>query len=164
MANNHCLLSASLDGTVCALVLLRYRNFRTFTTTSSRQFVSLAADQNGEVICAGTLDSFEANCGHEGSVHGLMFFPTNCESYTATKKELQATSNEQFKPLLKTAMFMQLMLVSCGKQRNTEMNARHLAISIAFSHKFSVEPWQALKQPANAPQGNIFRQKCVCIQ
>ncbi|KAK8654180.1 hypothetical protein V6N13_128153 [Hibiscus sabdariffa] len=55
--------------------------------------------------------------GHEGSVHGLMFFPTNCESYTATKKELQATSNEQFKPLLKTAMFMQLMLVSCGNKQ-----------------------------------------------
>ena len=59
MANNHCLLSASLDGTVRAWDLFRYRNFRTFTTPSSRQFVSLAADQSGEVICAGTLDSFE---------------------------------------------------------------------------------------------------------
>lgn len=61
MANNHCLLSASLDGTVRAWDLFRYRNFRTFTTPSSRQFVSLAADQSGEVICAGTLDSFEVN-------------------------------------------------------------------------------------------------------
>lgn len=59
MARNHCLLSASLDGTVRAWDLFRYRNFRTFTTPSSRQFVSLAADQSGEVICAGTLDSFE---------------------------------------------------------------------------------------------------------
>ena len=32
------------------------------TTPSSRQFVSLAADQSGEVICAGTLDSFEVHC------------------------------------------------------------------------------------------------------
>uniref|UniRef100_A0A2C9W1Q2 Small-subunit processome Utp12 domain-containing protein n=1 Tax=Manihot esculenta TaxID=3983 RepID=A0A2C9W1Q2_MANES len=90
MGNNHCLLSASLDGTVCAWNLFRYQNFRTFTTPSSRQFVSLAADQSGEVICAGTLDSFEifvwsmkTGClfdvlsGHEGPVHGLMFSPTN---------------------------------------------------------------------------------------
>lgn len=90
MASNHCLLSASLDGTVRAWDLFRYRNFRTFTTPSSRQFVSLAADQSGEVICAGTLDSFEifvwsmktgrlldVLSGHEGPVHGLMFSPTN---------------------------------------------------------------------------------------
>lgn len=61
MANNNCLLSASLDGTVRAWDLLRYRNFRTFIAPSSKQFVSLAADQGGEVICAGTLDSFEVN-------------------------------------------------------------------------------------------------------
>ncbi|XP_057968885.1 periodic tryptophan protein 2 [Malania oleifera] len=90
MANNHCLLSASLDGTVRAWDLFRYRNFRTFTTPSSRQFVSLASDQSGEVICAGTLDSFEIFVwsmktgrlldilsGHEGPVHGLMFSPIN---------------------------------------------------------------------------------------
>ncbi|KAK9281854.1 hypothetical protein L1049_004760 [Liquidambar formosana] len=90
MANNHCLLSASLDGTIRAWDLFRYRNFRTFTTPSSRQFVSLAADQSGEVICAGTQDSFEifvwsmktgrlldVLSGHEGPVHELMFSPTN---------------------------------------------------------------------------------------
>ncbi|KAG6780518.1 hypothetical protein POTOM_013380 [Populus tomentosa] len=90
MANNHCLLSASLDGTVRAWDLFRYRNFRTFTTPSSRQFVSLAADQSGEVICAGTLDSFEifvwsmktgrlldVLSGHAGPVHGLTFSPSN---------------------------------------------------------------------------------------
>ncbi|RZC66734.1 hypothetical protein C5167_010421 [Papaver somniferum] len=88
--NNNALLSASLDGTVRAWDMLRYRNFRTFTTPSSRQFVSLAADQSGEVICAGTLDSFEIYVwsmktgrlldvlsGHEGPVHALMFSPTN---------------------------------------------------------------------------------------
>ncbi|KAL3631821.1 U3 snoRNP protein [Castilleja foliolosa] len=90
MANNHCLLSASLDGTVRAWDLFRYRNFRTFVTPTPKQFVSLAADQSGEVICAGTLDSFEifvwsmktgrlldVLSGHEGPVHGLMFSPTN---------------------------------------------------------------------------------------
>lgn len=59
MASNHCLLSASLDGTVRAWDLIRYRNFKTFITPSARQFVSLSADQSGEVICAGTVDSFE---------------------------------------------------------------------------------------------------------
>lgn len=59
MANNHTLISASLDGTVRAWDLVRYRNFRTFTTPSPRQFVSLSSDPSGEVICAGTLDSFE---------------------------------------------------------------------------------------------------------
>ncbi|KAK9101926.1 hypothetical protein Sjap_019180 [Stephania japonica] len=90
MPNNNCLLSASLDGTIRAWDLFRYRNFRTFTTPSSRQFVSLASDQSGEVICAGTLDSFEifvwsmktgrlldVLSGHEGPVHGLMFSPSN---------------------------------------------------------------------------------------
>ncbi|OIV98316.1 hypothetical protein TanjilG_16643 [Lupinus angustifolius] len=90
MASNNCLLSASLDGTVRAWDLIRYRNFKTFTTPSSRQFVSLAADQSGEVICAGTSDSFEVFVwsmrtgrlldvlsAHEGPVHGLMFSPTN---------------------------------------------------------------------------------------
>ncbi|KAL5729517.1 U3 snoRNP protein [Ranunculus cassubicifolius] len=89
MASNNCLLSASLDGTVRAWDLFRYRNFRTFTTPQSRQFVSLSSDQSGEVICAGTLDSFEIFVwsmktgrlldilsGHEGPVHGLMFSPT----------------------------------------------------------------------------------------
>lgn len=90
MPGNHCLLSASLDGTVRAWDLLRYRNFKTFTTPTSKQFVSLASDQSGEVICAGTLDSFEifvwsmktarlldVLSGHEGPVHGLVFSPAN---------------------------------------------------------------------------------------
>ncbi|GAA0161732.1 hypothetical protein LIER_17979 [Lithospermum erythrorhizon] len=89
-AKNNSLLSASLDGTVRAWDLYRYRNFRTFTTPTSKQFVSLATDQSGEVICAGTLDSFEIYVwsmktgrlldvlsGHEGPVHGLTFSPIN---------------------------------------------------------------------------------------
>lgn len=59
VGNNNSLVSASLDGTVRAWDTLRYRNFRTFTTPSSRQFVSLAVDLSGDVICAGTLDFFE---------------------------------------------------------------------------------------------------------
>ncbi|KAF9619369.1 hypothetical protein IFM89_006556 [Coptis chinensis] len=79
MVGNNCLLSASLDGTVRAWDLLRYRNFRTFTTPQSRQFVSLASDQSGEIFVwsmkTGRL--LDILSGHEGPVHGLMFSPTN---------------------------------------------------------------------------------------
>ncbi|KMZ72694.1 Periodic tryptophan protein 2 [Zostera marina] len=88
--SKHCLLSASLDGTVRAWDLFRYRNFKIFTSPASRQFVSLTSDQSGDMVCAGTLDSFEIFIwnmknahlldilsGHEGPVHGLMFSPTN---------------------------------------------------------------------------------------
>ncbi|XP_010537974.1 PREDICTED: periodic tryptophan protein 2 homolog [Tarenaya hassleriana] len=88
MADNHSLLSASLDGTVRAWDFRRYKNYKTFTTPTPRQFVSLTADQSGDVVCAGTLDSFEIFVwskktgeikdilsGHESPVHGLMFSP-----------------------------------------------------------------------------------------
>ncbi len=42
-------LSCSLDGTVRAFDLVRYRNFRTFTTPTAVQFSSMAADPSGEV-------------------------------------------------------------------------------------------------------------------
>lgn len=59
MADNHSLLSASLDGTVRAWDFRRYKNYKTYTTPTPRQFVSLTADPSGDVVCAGTLDSFE---------------------------------------------------------------------------------------------------------
>ena len=51
-------MSASLDGTVRAHDLNRYRNFRTYTTTQPCQFTSLAVDPSGEVLVAGTMDPF----------------------------------------------------------------------------------------------------------
>ena len=44
-------VSASLDGTVRAWDLLRYRNFRTMTSPTPVQFNSLAVDPAGEVRC-----------------------------------------------------------------------------------------------------------------
>ena len=46
-------LSASLDGTVRAFDLVRYRNFRTMTSPTPMQFRSLALDPSGEVSRAG---------------------------------------------------------------------------------------------------------------
>ena len=45
-------VSASLDGTVRAFDLVRYRNFRTMTAPHPVQFVSLAVDPAGEVTHA----------------------------------------------------------------------------------------------------------------
>ncbi|ORX46795.1 WD40 repeat-like protein [Hesseltinella vesiculosa] len=78
--------SASMDGTVRAFDLVRYRNFRTFTSPNPVQFTSLAVDPSGEIVCAGTMDSFEIYvwsvqtgklldvlAGHEGPVSSLAF-------------------------------------------------------------------------------------------
>ncbi|KAG5456977.1 MAG: putative WD repeat protein [Olpidium bornovanus] len=82
------ILSSSLDGTVRAFDLGRYRNFRTFTSPSPVQFSSLAVDTSGEIVCAGSLDTFEifvwsvqtgrlldVLSGHIGPVPALSFSP-----------------------------------------------------------------------------------------
>ncbi|KAI9726081.1 MAG: hypothetical protein M1828_002089 [Chrysothrix sp. TS-e1954] len=80
------LFTASLDGSVRAWDLVRYRNFRTFTGPTRLSFSSIAVDPSGEVICAGSLDSFDIHvwsvqtgqlldqlAGHEGPVSTLSF-------------------------------------------------------------------------------------------
>ncbi|KAI7832049.1 quinon protein alcohol dehydrogenase-like superfamily [Kickxella alabastrina] len=47
------------DGTVRAYDLVRYRNFRIFTSPTPVQFNTLAVDPSGEIVCAGSLDSYE---------------------------------------------------------------------------------------------------------
>jgi len=83
------LFTASLDGTVRAYDLIRYRNFRTFISPTPVQFCSLAVDPSGDVVCAGSQDSFEiymwsvqtgklldVMAGHTAPVSGLAFSPT----------------------------------------------------------------------------------------
>ena len=83
------LFTSSLDGSVRAWDLIRYRNFRTFTATKRLSFSSVAVDPSGEVVCAGSLDSFDIHVwsvqtgqlldqlsGHEGPVSSLCFAPT----------------------------------------------------------------------------------------
>ena len=80
--------SASLDGTVRAFDLIRYRNFRTFTSPTPEQFNSLAVDVSGEIVCASSADNFdlyvwsvqtgsllEILSGHEAPVSCLKFSP-----------------------------------------------------------------------------------------
>ncbi|GFR41863.1 hypothetical protein Agub_g2644, partial [Astrephomene gubernaculifera] len=88
LPSGHALLSASLDGTVRAWDLVRYRNFRTLTSPTPVQFGCLAVDPGGEVVVAGTVDTFQIYvwslktgrltdvlAGHEGPVSGLAFSP-----------------------------------------------------------------------------------------
>lgn len=86
--NRKFFVSASLDGTVRAFDMTRYRNFRTFTSTRPVQFSSLAIDSSCELIAAGGQDVFEIFIwsvkvgrlleilsGHEGPVVSLDFHP-----------------------------------------------------------------------------------------
>ena len=83
------LFTSSLDGSVRAWDLIRYRNFRTFTAPQRLSFSSVAVDPSGEVVCAGSLDSFDIHIwsvqtgqlldqlsGHEGPVASLAFAPS----------------------------------------------------------------------------------------
>ena len=81
-------LSASLDGTVRAFDLVRYRNFRTMAAPQPCQFVSVACDPSGEVVVAGSSDTFticvwqlqtgrllDVLAGHAAPVVSLCFSP-----------------------------------------------------------------------------------------
>ena len=80
------LVSASLDGTARAYDLLRYRNFQTFVSPTPAQFGCVAVDGSGEIVCAGSRDTFhvyvwnlqtaqllESLSGHEAPISSLAF-------------------------------------------------------------------------------------------
>uniref|UniRef100_A0A8D0P1N7 Small-subunit processome Utp12 domain-containing protein n=1 Tax=Sus scrofa TaxID=9823 RepID=A0A8D0P1N7_PIG len=88
-ATGYVIVTSSMDGTVRAFDLHRYRNFRTFTSPRPTQFSCVAVDTSGEVVAAGAQDSFEifiwsmqtgrlldVLSGHEGPISGLCFNPT----------------------------------------------------------------------------------------
>lgn len=83
-------ISSSLDGTIKAHDLHRYRTFKTYTTPTPVQFTCLAVDPSGEIITAGTMDPFhvymwniqtakllDIYTGHTGPISKLQFMPTN---------------------------------------------------------------------------------------
>uniref|UniRef100_A0A7S4AGE9 Small-subunit processome Utp12 domain-containing protein n=2 Tax=Pseudo-nitzschia australis TaxID=44445 RepID=A0A7S4AGE9_9STRA len=89
-ANSSVVLSAGLDGTVRAHDLHRYKTFRTFTTPTPVQFLSLAVDPAGEIVAAGSMDPFhvyawslqtgkllDVYTGHTGPISQLAFPPSN---------------------------------------------------------------------------------------
>ncbi|KAL3943614.1 MAG: hypothetical protein SGBAC_002323 [Bacillariaceae sp.] len=85
-ANSSVVLTASLDGTVRAHDLHRYRTFKTLTTPTPVQFLSLAVDPSGEIVTAGSMDPFhiyswnlqtgkllEVLTGHSGPVCNIAY-------------------------------------------------------------------------------------------
>lgn len=88
-------VSASKDGTVRAFDLVRYRNFRTFTTPKPVQFTCLASD-NSDIVCAGAFDPYDIYMwslrtgdlldvltGHTGPISCLCFSPSS-DTYLAS--------------------------------------------------------------------------------
>lgn len=88
LSSRNVLFSSSLDGSVRAWDLKRFRNFRTFVAPERVQFSSLGVDPSGELVCAGSLDNFDIHVwnvqtsalvdrlsGHEGPVQSLDFSP-----------------------------------------------------------------------------------------
>ncbi|EHS64116.1 hypothetical protein PGTUg99_020787 [Puccinia graminis f. sp. tritici] len=83
------IFSASLDGTIRAFDLIRYRNFKTFTSPHPVQFNALAVDPSAEVVVGGGVgEGFEIYVwsvqtgkivdiltGHEGPISALAFSP-----------------------------------------------------------------------------------------
>ncbi|KAM7219941.1 WD40-repeat-containing domain protein [Rhypophila decipiens] len=82
------LFTSSLDGSIRAWDLIRYRNFRTFTAPERLSFSCMAVDPSGEIVAAGSVDSFDIHiwsvqtgqlldrlAGHEGPVASLAFAP-----------------------------------------------------------------------------------------
>lgn len=92
-------VSASLDGTVRAYDLIKYKNFRIMTTPKATQFLSLAVNFSGEIICAGGMDPFSIYVwalktgdlidilgGHTGNILNYLFTgPINCLVFSTTK-------------------------------------------------------------------------------
>ena len=85
-ANASVVVTASLDGTVKAHDLHRYRTFKTLTTPTPVQFLCLAVDAAGEIVVAGSTDPFHIYAwslqtgklldiltGHTGPVCDLAF-------------------------------------------------------------------------------------------
>jgi periodic tryptophan protein 2 len=87
--NGNAVISASLDGTVRAFDLTRYRNFRVMTSPTPTQFSSVTIDPSGDIVCASSRDSFDIYVwtlktgrlldilsGHQGPVPLVTFSPT----------------------------------------------------------------------------------------
>ena len=84
------LVSSSLDGTVRAYDLIKYKNFRIMTTPKQTQLICCSVDYSGEIVAAGSLDTYnifvwslktgdliDVLNGHTGPVSCLAFSHIN---------------------------------------------------------------------------------------
>ena len=84
------LISSSLDGTIRAYDLIKYKNFRIMTTPKQAQLICCSVDYSGEIVAAGSLDTYnifvwsiktgdliDVLNGHTGPVSCLAFSHIN---------------------------------------------------------------------------------------
>ena len=84
------LVSSSLDGTIRAYDLIKYKNFRIMTTPKQTQLICCSVDYSGEIVAAGSLDTYnifvwslktgdliDVLNGHTGPVSCLAFSHIN---------------------------------------------------------------------------------------
>ena len=84
------LISSSLDGTIRAYDLIKYKNFRIMTTPKQTQLICCSIDYSGEIVAAGSLDTYnifvwsiktgdliDVLNGHTGPVSCLSFSHIN---------------------------------------------------------------------------------------
>eukprot|EP00667_Euglena_gracilis_P001596 EG_transcript_1595 len=155
------LFSASMDGTIRAYDMNRYRHYRVFTTPKPVQFSCIALDTSGEVIAAGCADIFdvyvwsaksgrilEVLSGHEGPVSRVHFSPVEnvlvSGSWDKTIKvwplfigEERTKENAESLPLLADVLFV------CFNNSGKELAALTLAGVIEF---FDTQDLKQIKQ------------------
>lgn len=127
------LVSASLDGTVRAYDLIKYRNFRVMTTPKVTQFTCVGINLSGEIVAAGSMDPYVVyvwNLKTGDLVDQLTGHtaPISCIAFSANK-DMVATGSWD-----KTVKFWELYAKK-GKGETYEHNSKILAVTISPDDK-----------------------------
>lgn len=127
------LVSASLDGTVRAYDLIKYRNFRVMTTPKVTQFTCVGINLSGEIVAAGSMDPYVVyvwNLKTGDLVDQLTGHtaPISCIAFSANK-DMVATGSWD-----KTVKFWELYAKK-GIGETYEHNSKILAVTISPDDK-----------------------------
>ena len=127
------LVSASLDGTVRAYDLIKYRNFRVMTTPKVTQFTCVGINLSGEIVAAGSMDPYVVyvwNLKTGDLVDQLTGHtaPISCIAFSANK-DMVATGSWD-----KTVKFWELYAKK-GIGEKYEHNSKILAVTISPDDK-----------------------------
>ena len=90
-------LSSSVDGTVRAFDLVKYKNFRTLKPNKPTQFTCLAIESQGDIVCAGSNDPFNVfvwslRTGQLIDILSGHSAPISCVSFNSSNGELASAS------------------------------------------------------------------------
>ncbi|CAM9127008.1 unnamed protein product [Chrysoparadoxa australica] len=132
-SNGSAVVSCSLDGTVKAHDMIRYKQFRSMTTPAPVQLSAVALDPAGEVVVAGSMDPFELYvwslqtgrlldvfAGHEAPISEISFSPNlpvvASSSWDGTVKLWNVYKNELVETLEMPADVLAVAFRPDGKQ------------------------------------------------